>query len=146
MRKLFILSALLLTLCVSNASAEERKFEIHAKKFSFTPSILKVNKGDNVSIRLLSEDVHHGFYLDGYELEMSARPGQSESLNFIADKTGKFNFRCSVTCGEFHPYMIGYIIIEPNTSFNGFVLLIIGIGVFSLLFQFFRKKRENING
>ena len=117
---------------VSIGSAEDRFFEIKAKKFSYTPNIIKVNKGDLVRIRLISEDVTHGMFIDGYGLNTSAHPGQDGNLTFTADKRGRFSFRCSVTCGEFHPYMIGYITVEPNSRYLTYMLLIALIGLVSL--------------
>src|SRR3990167_4435631 len=99
------------TICIFTSislAQEEKFFEIKAKKFSFTPNIIRINKGDSVRIRLISEDVHHGLFLDGYGVNTTAYPGQEGAIKFVADKTGRFSFRCSHTCGEFHPYMIGY--------------------------------------
>ena len=120
--------------------AEEKSFELKAKKFSYTPNIIEVNKGDVVKIRLISEDVHHGFYLDGYGVETSAHPGQDGNVKFVADKTGRFSFRCSVTCGEFHPYMIGYLVVGPNSRFLIYMLLTIALGVVSFAFIAFRRR------
>lgn len=119
---------------------EEKFFEIKAKKFFYTPNIIKVNRGDTIKIRLISEDVHHGFYLDGYGIETSAYPGQDGSLKFIAEKTGRFAFRCSVTCGEFHPYMIGYLVVGPNSRFLGFIFLTIFLGIVSFSVIYFKKQ------
>ena len=134
---LFIL--LLTTVCFAS---EERFFEIKAKKFSYTPNIIRVNKGDLVRIRLISEDVHHGFFLDGYGIKTSAHPGQEGSLRFVADKTGRFSFRCSVTCGEFHPYMIGYLIVEPNSRFFAYVSGVLIIGLLNIIFVVSRRKEN----
>ena len=121
--------------------SEEMFFEINAKKFSYTPNIIRVNKGDNVTIRLISEDVTHGFYLDAYGVEMRAHPGQDGSISFIADKTGRFTFRCSVTCGEFHPFMVGYLVIGPNIRFYLFLLIVGIIAAGSLAAAYMKKKR-----
>ena len=122
----------------------ERFFEVKAKKFSYTPNVIEVNKGDLVKVRLISEDVHHGFYLDGYGISTSAHPGQDSSLKFIADKPGRFCFRCSVTCGEFHPYMVGYLVVKPNSRFNIYAAAVILIGLGSLVIVF--RKKENEQG
>lgn len=140
MKNGILLSLLVCLLLVPSAFAEERSIEIRAKKFSYTPNIVKVNKGDVVNIRLISEDVHHGFYLDAYNIKTSAHPGQDGSLKFVADKTGRFSFRCSVTCGEFHPYMVGYMIVEPNSRFLIFVFLTIALGIVSFAFMAFRRR------
>ena len=134
MRKILVLFIVYsLWFMASSCFAEEKFFEIRAKKFSYTPNIIMVNKGDVVRIRLISEDVHHGFFLDGYGVKTSAHPGQEGSLKFTADKNGRFSFRCSVTCGEFHPYMVGYLVVGPNTRFLGFVFAILAIGLISIL-------------
>ncbi len=35
-------------------------------------------------------------------------------VTFIADTPGRFTLRCAVTCGSFHPYMLGQIKIRPH--------------------------------
>src|SRR3990172_7920243 len=52
--------------------------------------------------------------LDGYDLNTTADPGQPAQLTFTADKTGAFRFRCSVTCGALHPFMIGKLTVGAN--------------------------------
>lgn len=126
----------------SPAQAAERFFEIKAKKFSYTPNIITVNRGDTVKIRLLSEDVHHGFFLDGYGIKTSAHPGMEGSLKFIADKPGRYTFRCSVTCGEFHPYMVGYLVVGPNSRFWLFAVIVLAIGIGSSI-TLNRVKKTN---
>ncbi len=98
---------------------QERAITIIARRFQYMPNIVRVRRSDIVTLRLMSEDVHHGFYLDGYEVQTSALPGQDGVVRFVADRTGKFAFRCSVTCGAFHPYMIGYLKVEPDYRFWG---------------------------
>jgi len=109
--------------------AGEKSFEIRARRYAYTPNVISVNQGDLVRIRLISEDVSHGLYLDGYEIQTAAHPGQDGILTFVADKTGRFTFRCAVTCGEFHPYMVGYLQVTPNSRFLGAALLVLGLAV-----------------
>lgn len=112
---------------------EEKTITINAQQFSYTPGTIEVNRGDRVTIRLISTDVHHGLYIDGYELSTDARPGQDGSLTFVANDTGKFAMRCSVTCGAFHPYMIGYLKVKPDYRLFGSIWLAIGIFIGSIL-------------
>jgi cytochrome c oxidase subunit 2 len=140
MKSRIFLSILICLLFTSFAFAEERSFEVKARKFSYTPNMITVNKGDVVRIRLISEDVSHGLYLDGYAIETSAHPGQEGSLKFVANKTGRFSFRCSITCGEFHPYMVGYLTVEPNSRFLTYVLLTVALGLVSFGFAVFRRR------
>jgi heme/copper-type cytochrome/quinol oxidase subunit 2 len=99
---------------------------IAARQYEFSPGVISVNQGDRVTIELASTDVVHGLYLDGYELEVTADPGQTATLSFTADKSGTFRFRCSVTCGPLHPFMIGKLQVGNNTLFwRGVALAIV---------------------
>lgn len=101
----------------------ERTIRVEAQNYDFTPSVLRVDPMDRVTIELVSTDVVHGIYIDGYGLEATADPGQTVSFSFMADRPGTFRFRCSVTCGALHPFMIGKIQVGPN------LLLWRGIGL-----------------
>ncbi len=117
-----------------------RSIDISASKFLFEPSIIKVNRGDTLKITLSPQDVEHGFYLDGYEKQMASKPGSSSTLEFVADKAGKFSFRCSVTCGSFHPYMIGWLKVLPNYKLIVSLWLTVICGWLTLVYAFNRGK------
>lgn len=103
---------------------------IAAAQYNFSPGIIRVDQGDQVTIELESMDVVHGLYLDGYDLEVTADPGQTTSLSFIADKSGTFRFRCSVTCGPLHPFMIGKLKVGNNTLlWRGMALAVLAAAV-----------------
>jgi len=92
-----------------------RTFRVEASQFAYLPAVLEVNPGDTVMIELVSMDVVHGLYLDGYGVSVTADPGQTARLTFTADRSGSFRFRCNVTCGALHPFMIGKLQVGPNT-------------------------------
>jgi len=96
------------------AAPQERSFEIDARQYAYSPSKLQVNQGDTVTIKLVSTDVVHGLYVDGYDVSVEADPGQTATLTFTADKAGSFRFRCNVSCGAMHPFMIGKITVGDN--------------------------------
>ena len=118
----------------------ERVITIDASKFSYKPEIIEVNKGDRVTIRFISTDVHHGLYIDGYELKTDARPGEEGNITFIASTTGKFAMRCSVTCGPFHPYMIGYLKVKPDYRLFGSIYLALIVFIGSIVFILRKEK------
>ncbi len=88
-----------------------------ANQFAFDPPVLRVNRGDRVRLTLQAGDVVHGFYLDGYDLQQRVEPGISQEIEFVADRAGKFRYRCSVSCGTLHPFMIGELVVGPNLPF-----------------------------
>jgi len=107
---------------------------MEARQFAYSPSELQVNPGDTVTIQLVSTDVVHGLYVDGYDVSVEADPGQTKSLTFTADKPGSFRFRCNVTCGAMHPFMIGKLTVGSNDllfqSIGLAMLAIVGVIVF----------------
>jgi len=117
---------------VQSIAHQERTFQIKARQFAYYPSGLRVNTGETVTIQLVSTDVVHGLYIDGYGLSVEADPGQTATLTFVADKPGSFRFRCNVTCGAMHPFMIGKFTVGTNNWLlrsMGFVMLaLVGIG------------------
>jgi heme/copper-type cytochrome/quinol oxidase subunit 2 len=91
-----------------------RTFRIDARQFAYSPAELKVNTGDTVTIQLVSTDVVHGLYVDGYDISVEADPGRSATLTFVANQPGSFRFRCNITCGAMHPFMIGRLTVGTN--------------------------------
>lgn len=109
------------------AAPASRTFRIEASQFSYSPSELHVDPGDHVTIELVSTDVVHGLYVDGYDASVQADPGQTATLTFIADRPGSFRFRCNVTCGALHPFMIGRITVGTDAAFyRGIGLALVG--------------------
>jgi heme/copper-type cytochrome/quinol oxidase subunit 2 len=101
---------------VRAAAPAMRSIRVEASQFAYTPAVLQVNPGDTVTIELVSTDVVHGLYVDGYGVSVTADPGQTARLTFIADKAGSFRFRCNEPCGALHPFMIGKLQVGPNNS------------------------------
>jgi len=56
----------------------------------------------------------HGLSIDGYAIEATSDPGQTARLTFVANRGGSFRFRCTVTCGNLHPFMIGKLQVGQN--------------------------------
>jgi heme/copper-type cytochrome/quinol oxidase subunit 2 len=99
---------------VRSIASKERIFQMDARQYAYSPSELKVNAGDTVTIHLVSNDVVHGLYVDGYGVSVEADPGQTATLTFVATKPGSFRLRCNVTCGAMHPFMIGKLTVGTN--------------------------------
>jgi plastocyanin len=81
-------------------SSEETKiktFTIVGSNFKFAPNEIKVNKGDTVKVIFKSQGKLHDFVIDEFKVK-TAQLGEdkSEEVTFVADKTGTFEFYCSV--------------------------------------------------
>lgn len=146
---LFLMAGLVVAfapLPVPPATPQERTFEIDARQYAYSPSELQVNQGDTITIRLVSTDVVHGLYVDGYDLSVEADPGQTATLTFTADKPGSFRFRCNITCGAMHPFMIGKLTVGNNNwlyrSVGLALLSVVGFLPFSSSLNQRKKKDE----
>jgi heme/copper-type cytochrome/quinol oxidase subunit 2 len=93
----------------------DRTVRIDASRYAYDPAVITVNPGDHVTFELVATDVVHGLSIDGYNLAITADPGQTASLRFVADRQGSFRFHCTVTCGNLHPFMTGKLEVGQNT-------------------------------
>lgn len=96
------------------SAATTREVTVVARQFAFDPPVLRVKRGDRVRLVVRAADVVHGLAVDGHGVEVRVEPGISQHVEFVADRTGKFGYRCSVTCGPLHPFMAGELIVGPN--------------------------------
>lgn len=76
---------------------------------------VRVQMGERVRLRITSEDVLHGFALEGYDIVTTdVYPGRQFVAEFIAERPGTFVYRCIVWCDFDHPDMRGELIVEPR--------------------------------
>ncbi len=90
-----------------------REFTVYGFKYGFTPSEIRVKKGDRVKINFISEDSDHDLVITGISVRTKViDEGETDSIEFTADKTGTFEIFCSV--GDHREEgMIGKFIVEP---------------------------------
>jgi len=127
-----------------NSQPTVRTFRIEASQFAFDPGEISVNPGDTVQIELVSKDVVHGLYVDNYGISVTADPGQTAKLTFVADKAGSFRMRCNVTCGAMHPFMLGKLNVGSNIRlYRSFGMAFIGI-LASFVFFYTERGKQKI--
>ena len=133
----FIIAALLVILLPVPVPAQpmERTLRVEAGEYAFDPGVLRVNPGDVVTIELVATDVAHGLAIDGYPVDLHAEPGQTARATFTAARAGTFKLRCSIACGNLHPFMTGKLEVGPNLLLirtGGLGLLAFAFGAWSL--------------
>ena len=83
-----------------------------ATNFAFSPSALHFKKGEKIILKVTSEVGTHGVAIPEFHINEILRPGETVSIDIPTDKTGTFNFFCSVPCGAGHAMMQGTILID----------------------------------
>ncbi len=87
------------------------------------PTMLVAREGDTIDLAVANPDtVNHQLELTGYNLKTKIlTPGSSDSLRFVADRTGVFPFQCVLpydpakhNCTPDHELMRGYLIVTPE--------------------------------
>ncbi len=74
-----------------------KEFTVRGTNFAFDPSTITVNKGDKVKITFINSEGFHDFKIDDYGLaSKQANAPATEVIEFTADKTGTFEYYCSV--------------------------------------------------
>ena len=109
----------------ATSGATDRIVRIEASRFAYSPAVIHVNRGDRVTLELVSTDVVHGLYVDGYGVAAEADPGRPARVSFVANRSGTFRLRCSVPCGGLHPFMIGKLQVGSDALL--WVALAVGI-------------------
>ena len=74
-----------------------KSFTVEGGNFIFTPTVITVAKGDTVRITFKNTEGFHDFIIDEYNVKTKQiSAGQEETIEFIADKVGTFEYYCSV--------------------------------------------------
>ena len=110
-----LLVALVATLS-AQAPADRRVVRVKAERFSFTPSEISMVVGEDIEIRLKSDDTSHGFKLIGQDVDLTIpKRGQGEvAVPFKPEKAGRYEFECSHLCGAGHSFMRGVIVVKER--------------------------------
>ena len=100
---------------------DKRVIRITAERFSFTPSRIEIDPGEEVEVRIKSDDTSHGFRIVGADTDVTIpKRGKGDivvPLKF--DKPGRYVFECSRMCGAGHNFMRGEVIVRERTSSAG---------------------------
>ncbi|HUN55045.1 MAG TPA: cupredoxin domain-containing protein [Smithella sp.] len=94
------------------AVEQENVIKITAKKFEYSPNVIKLKKGVPVVLELTSLDRLHGFNCPGLSIRADINPGKVTRVKFTPVNRGTFSFFCDIFCGEGHEDMNGKIIVE----------------------------------
>jgi len=108
---------------------EVKIIEITAKKYEYSASPIHVKSGTKVQLKITATDHDHGFKIaavpDSALTNSTAgliftspqdcwqlKKGETTTIEFLAQASGTYTFRCCHTCGVGHRGMKGEIVVD----------------------------------
>ena len=86
---------------------------VHAADFRFEPSRITVAVGEAVNLSLVNDDeIPHDLVIPSLGVAVDAPAGETATVGFTPDRTGTFEFRCSIP-GHAAAGMTGTIEVTP---------------------------------
>ncbi|MDD2807916.1 MAG: cupredoxin domain-containing protein [Patescibacteria group bacterium] len=96
----------------TSEQATEKTFTVIGSNFSYDVKEIKVKKGDKVKIIFKNVEGFHDWNLDEFNAHTAKIQGGSQAeLEFVVDKTGTFEYYCSVGSHR-QMGMVGNLIVE----------------------------------
>lgn len=113
---------LLALACAAGAKAlqspERRVIHVTAERFRFTPSEIVVTAGEEIELRLTSDDTDHGFRIEGTGINVAIpkRGGKELVVALTAPEPGRYAFECNHMCGAGHDFMRGVLVVRARAD------------------------------
>jgi cytochrome c oxidase subunit 2 len=85
-----------------------------AQAWNFIPAEVRVPVGADVTFKLTSRDVVHGFMIEETTVNLEVIPGHSVEARHVFDEAGEYYFQCHEYCGRGHQGMYGVVIVEEG--------------------------------
>ncbi|HEX6203205.1 MAG TPA: Sec-dependent nitrous-oxide reductase [Thermoanaerobaculia bacterium] len=84
----------------------------------FKPDIVPAKVGDKVIFHITNleqtPDATHGFAIPGTNVMVSLDPGETTTVEMVADKPGSYSFYCTEFCSALHLEMQGWLVVEEG--------------------------------
>lgn len=77
--------------------SEVKEFTVVGTNYKFSMDKIAVNKGDTVRIVFINKDGFHDWVIDEFDAATKQiKTGEQETIEFVADQAGTFEYYCSV--------------------------------------------------
>lgn len=114
---------------ISAQNQDTQVIEVTAKKYEYSPAPIHVKKGMKVQLKITATDHDHGFKIaaipDGANQSgtrglvfasaqdcWQLKKGETTTIEFLAQLSGTYTFRCCHTCGVGHRGMKGVLVVD----------------------------------
>ncbi len=91
-----------------------RVIEITAERFEFWPSEIVLMQGEEVELRVRSDDTAHGFRIVGTGVNLTVpKRGKGDVVAvFAATTPGRYAIECNRMCGAGHNFMRASLVVR----------------------------------
>ena len=109
----------LLSASPTSTSDGVKDISIRVYAWGFSPRVIRVEPGETVRFRVMSDDIQHGFAINelGLNLQLvSGREARSPTVK-VALPPGKYPIQCSTFCGLGHSSMKASLVVgDPGPT------------------------------
>ena len=98
--------------CGRQPKREGVHIQVRACRYAFEPAIIRVKKGQDVTLEISTTDVQHGFSIKELGIDESVQKGRPAVVSFRPRQTGEYKVKCSILCGPRHDQMQGTLLVE----------------------------------
>ncbi|MFP6560769.1 cytochrome c oxidase subunit II [Paraburkholderia sp. B3] len=82
--------------------------------WAWSPGVIHIKEGAQVTFYVTSTDVLHGFEVQGTTINVTAMPGAVSRVEYKFERAGTYYVICNEYCGIEHHSMIGRIVVDPK--------------------------------
>jgi plastocyanin len=109
----FVFGADMKAIDVSDQAVGVKEIAVTNKGFQYIPSSITVKKGDTIRLTFTNGGGYHDWGLDEFNAQTNQiTGGKSETIEFVADKAGEFEFYCSVGTHRQQGMFGAFIVVE----------------------------------
>jgi heme/copper-type cytochrome/quinol oxidase subunit 2 len=91
-----------------------RTVEVTIRQLKFTPDPIIVNEGEKVRLDLTSHGATHNIVIPALGIKETIEPMQKKTIEFQADKPGRYSMSCNVNCGVGNEHLEGELVIQKK--------------------------------
>lgn len=107
-----LLSFLLVAAGCQHKSTPAEHINVVMKKYTITPSEIRVKSGQPVELDVTTADVQHGFDVPALGIKEPVQPGKTTTISFTPSQKGEFEVQCGIICGPHHDDMTAKLVVE----------------------------------
>ncbi|MEK7605776.1 MAG: plastocyanin/azurin family copper-binding protein [Patescibacteria group bacterium] len=97
---------------MTKTSGTVKEITVTGSSFKFVPATISVKKGDTVKVTFVNSGGSHNFVIDEFSVSTKViASGQSETVSFVADKVGTYEYYCTVG-NHRQKGMVGKLIVQ----------------------------------